>query len=55
MIVQRNPRDVAAKDLRTAREHEADRRLRVVRTEIGLVAGYIHGLSDRHRRVATTR
>ena len=55
MIVQRNPRDVARKDTRPARELDADRRLRVLRTEIGLVAGYIHELSDRHRRVATSR
>jgi hypothetical protein len=50
MIVQSaTPRDEAAKNEPANRE--PDRRLRVTRTEIGVVAAYIHQLADHsHRR-----
>jgi hypothetical protein len=50
MIVQRMPRE-AAVNTPPSREIEDNQRLRVMRTESGVVAAYIHQLADHgHRR-----
>jgi hypothetical protein len=52
MIVQgMTPREAAVNNIRPSREGETDQRLRVTRTESGVIAAYIHELADHeHRR-----
>ena len=52
MIVQRmTPREAAVSNIQPSREGETNQRLRVTRTESGVIAAYIHQLAEHgHRR-----